>query len=298
MNNINDKKTILVVDDSPENIDVLVSILSPTYKVKVALNGNDAISIASQFPQPDLILLDIVMPEMSGFDVCKHLKADRHTKDIQIIFVTATTDHDTVAQGLELGAHYYLTKPVDPVTIDAVVKSAINEALAYKNLKQEVKQTENTFSMLESGLFRIHTLDEARRLAMLLAKVCPDSDKRVTGLTELLFNAIEHGNLGITYDEKSELIQRGQWLQEIRHRQLLPENIHKAVVVSFEKRINEIIFTIRDQGTGFEWDKYLQLDASRLTHSHGRGIAMAKMMSFDDIQYLGIGNEVIAKVKA
>jgi CheY-like chemotaxis protein len=291
------KKTILLVDDSPENIDVLDSILKPHYRIKVALNGEDALKIANKHPQPDLILLDIVMPGMDGFEVCRQLKADAQTRGIQVIFVTATTDQETVARGLELGAYYYLTKPVDPVTIEAVVKSAISEALAYRNLQEEVKQTENALSNMESGLFELQTFDEAKRLAMVLAKVCPESDKRIIGLTELLFNAIEHGNLEISYDEKGELIQQGQWPTEVERRLRLPQYADKKVAVTFEKRANQIRFIIRDQGAGFEWQRYLQLEASRATHSHGRGIALANMMSFDELQYQGSGNEVIAIIR-
>lgn len=292
-----DRKTILVVDDAIDNIEILASILGSTYNINVALNGEDAINIANTYPQPDLILLDVMMPVMDGFEVCKRLKTDKNTSKIQIVFVTGTTEQETVAKGLECGAYYYLTKPVDPVTIEAVVKSAINENLVYQSLREELVQTENTLSMLKVGLFRFSNLEEARRLAIFLAKVCPESDKRVTGLTELLINAVEHGNLGISYDEKSELMAKNEWSNEVEKRLTLPEYAKKEVVVTFEKNEDEIRFIIRDQGRGFEWERYLQIETSRMTHTHGRGIAMANLMSLDDIQYQGIGNEVIAVVK-
>ena len=84
-------KTILAVDDTVENIDVLRSILGEKYKVKVALNGEKALAIAAK-KTPDIILLDIMMPEMDGYEVCRRLKADETTKDIPVIFVTGHQD--------------------------------------------------------------------------------------------------------------------------------------------------------------------------------------------------------------
>ncbi len=99
-----EKRTILVVDDTPENIDVLVGILKAEYKVKAALNGNVAIKIAQSDHPPDLILLDIMMPEMNGYQVAETLKSDPDTRNIPIIFVTAMNELEDEKKGLELGA--------------------------------------------------------------------------------------------------------------------------------------------------------------------------------------------------
>ncbi len=108
-----DKKVILVVDDTAENIDVLRGILSSTFKIKAALNGEKALQIAFKNP-PDLMLLDVMMPEMDGYEVCRLLKSDDVTKNIPIIFVTGKTEPDEIAKGLELGAVDFLSKPIDP----------------------------------------------------------------------------------------------------------------------------------------------------------------------------------------
>lgn len=96
-------KTILIVDDTPENISLLDAILSPEYAIKTASRGMEALEIARQIPPPDLIMLDIMMPEMDGYDVCKALKAGETTKRIPVIFVTALLNPGDETRGFEAG---------------------------------------------------------------------------------------------------------------------------------------------------------------------------------------------------
>ncbi|MBF0588857.1 MAG: response regulator [Magnetococcales bacterium] len=119
--NTPNKKMILLVDDTPDNIDVLSGILNDTYKIKVALNGKRALTIAGSQPQPDLILLDVMMPDMDGFEVCRRLKSEPKTSDIPVIFVTAKTEIGDEKTGFELGAADYITKPVKPEIVRARV---------------------------------------------------------------------------------------------------------------------------------------------------------------------------------
>ncbi|MFK5894015.1 MAG: response regulator [Pseudomonadota bacterium] len=107
------KKVILVVDDMPDNIQLLSGILKTRYKVKVATGGEKALKIAQKTPPPDLILLDVMMPEMDGYEVCKVLKNTPQTKEIPIVFITANISSEEQQRGLELGALAYLAKPVD-----------------------------------------------------------------------------------------------------------------------------------------------------------------------------------------
>ncbi len=116
------KQTILVVDDTEINIDILLEILSNDYNVHVATDGESALNSVEKF-QPDLILLDIVMPVLNGFDVCSRLKANKNTQGIPVIFVTSLTDVPDETHGLELGAVDYITKPFNPVIIKARIKN-------------------------------------------------------------------------------------------------------------------------------------------------------------------------------
>ncbi len=112
-----DQKTVLVVDDEPGNIDVIKNVLQDRHKIKAAINGTKALAAAEKLPMPDLILLDIMMPEMDGYQVCRQLKANAATRSIPVVFLSAKVSADEQRQGMEMGAVAYLTKPVDPQSL-------------------------------------------------------------------------------------------------------------------------------------------------------------------------------------
>ncbi|TXH90679.1 MAG: two-component system response regulator [Rhodoferax sp.] len=116
-------QTVLIVDDTPENIDVLTEVLAPHYQLKVATNGEKALRIMAAEHKPDLILLDIMMPGISGYEVCQRLKRNSDTHGIPIIFVTAMGEMEDEKKGLELGAVDYITKPISPAIVLARVRT-------------------------------------------------------------------------------------------------------------------------------------------------------------------------------
>jgi class 3 adenylate cyclase len=126
------RKIILVVDDTPANIDVAHHTLKDTYILKIATSGARALQLAKARPQPDLILLDVMMPELDGYEVCRQLKSDADTSDIPIIFLTGKTDAEDETRGLELGAIDYIHKPFVPLVVQARVRThlALREAHA------------------------------------------------------------------------------------------------------------------------------------------------------------------------
>ncbi len=117
------RKCILIVDDTPENIDVLLGILGEQYKIRIALNGEKALALATVEPPPDLILLDIMMPGMNGYEVCRRLKGDVALSSIPVIFLTAKGKDEDEAMGFALGAVDYITKPVSPPVVKARVET-------------------------------------------------------------------------------------------------------------------------------------------------------------------------------
>ena len=132
------KPVVLAVDDTPENLDVVKGILAKDYTVKVAINGPMALKIVEKAP-PDLVLLDVMMPEMDGYEVCRRLKADPVTRDIPVIFLTAMDQTSDEAMGFEAGAADYIAKPINPPILEARVRThlalkesldALNEAYA------------------------------------------------------------------------------------------------------------------------------------------------------------------------
>ncbi len=114
---------ILIVDDAPANIKILGQTLCEDYTIQVANNGRDALKVAFSDNKPDLILLDIVMPEMDGYEVCKKLKENEKSSHIPIIFITAKSDDEDELKGLDLGAVDYFTKPFNITIVKNRVKA-------------------------------------------------------------------------------------------------------------------------------------------------------------------------------
>ena len=118
-----ERKTILIVDDAPDNLTYLSALLKDAYQTKVATSGEKALRIAETAPMPDLSLLDISMPEMSGYEVCQRLKENEQTRTIPVIFLTAMSEAEDEEKGLELGAVDYITKPIRPPILRARVRT-------------------------------------------------------------------------------------------------------------------------------------------------------------------------------
>jgi len=113
--------TVLVVDDEPSNIDLIKGVLPEGVKVKAATNGALALKIAQKVPPPDVILLDVMMPEMDGHEVCQRLKADPATSNIPVVFLSGNDSPDEISKGMEMGALAYLSKPVNPDALNEVL---------------------------------------------------------------------------------------------------------------------------------------------------------------------------------
>src|SRR5437879_11494355 len=120
-----EQKLVLVVDDTPLNISVITGALKDTYRTKVATSGAKALAVAAADEKPDLILLDVMMPEMDGYEVCRRLKADPTTREIPVIFLTAQTDAEDETRGFQVGAVDYVHKPFSPAVVKARVQSHI-----------------------------------------------------------------------------------------------------------------------------------------------------------------------------
>ncbi|EED35200.1 response regulator receiver modulated metal dependent phosphohydrolase [Luminiphilus syltensis NOR5-1B] len=152
------KQTVLAVDDTPENIDVLVGTLKDEYRVRAAINGEKAIKLARE-TQPDIILLDIMMPGIDGYEVCRQLKADYTTRHIPIIFITAKNQLGDELHGLELGAVDYITKPFSPPVVKA--RLATHLALSNQNRELDRKVREKTDEINQTRLAIIQRLGRA-----------------------------------------------------------------------------------------------------------------------------------------
>ena len=149
LNSAHAKPSILVVDDTPDNIDVLKEALKKDYIVRPALDGATALKIASANPRPDLILLDIMMPEMDGYEVMRRLQADGNTREIPVIFVTAAADFESELKGFELGAVDYITKPFNPVIVRARAGAHLELHRARNQLEKQNQELKSQTDLLE-----------------------------------------------------------------------------------------------------------------------------------------------------
>src|ERR1700758_5228851 len=134
MNQPDVKKTVLLVDDAPANIQMANSILKDIYKIRIATNGPKALDLAKADPPPDLVLLDVMMPGMDGYEVCRRLKSDPVTREIPVIFLTGQTEGEDETRGFDVGAVDYIHKPFSP----AVVKARVHTHLVLRGIRQQL----------------------------------------------------------------------------------------------------------------------------------------------------------------
>lgn len=287
---------ILIVDDESQNLEIIREYLEDeAYHVETRQNSLEAWQELEAGPEVfDVILLDWMMPGLDGLAMLNNIKQHPQLKFIPVIMQTARTNKQDILRGMTAGAFYYLTKPYNQESLCSIINAALEDIQRFRQLKKSLQQHAPSQAPLNTAEFELRNLNEADQLASVLASSCPEPGKVIAGISELLINAIEHGNLNIGYAEKSELKKKGKWREEIEHRLQLPQYRQKTAHVKFCRNGTRITITITDQGEGFDWQRYLEFNPERAFDCNGRGIAMAKMLSFDDMTYNDTGNQVSA----
>jgi CheY-like chemotaxis protein len=290
---MNGKPKILAVDDEEFNLDIMDHHLTRAdYEVVRAEDGVAALAMLEENDNIDVIVLDRMMPKLGGMEVLAKIKVDDRFKEIPVVMQTAAAAADQVTEGIKAGVYYYLTKPYDGDTLVSIVNAALRDARSKRQLQEKLSSYNRILGLMKQAHFQFRTLDEAISLAYYLANCYPEPQRVVFGLHELLINAVEHGNLGITYAEKSRLVRDGVWKEEVDRRLAAPQYRNKVGSLTFDAAPDAIVIHIKDEGAGFDWSKYLEFCPQRATDPHGRGIAASRAMSFDTMEYLGAGNEV------
>ncbi len=189
-----DQSLVLVVDDTPENLELMSGLLLGTYRVKVASNGAKALRIAAAEPQPDLILLDIMMPEMDGYEVCRRLKADPLTADIPVVFLTAKTEQADEQQGFDLGAVDYITKPISPPIVLARVHAQLQLKASADFLRDKSEYLELEVRRRTRDMQRLQevTIEAMANLAAMRDNPCGRHLARVEPYMTTLATALAH----------------------------------------------------------------------------------------------------------
>lgn len=288
----------LIVDDNQLNREMIAAQLATLgYDTLTAADGQEAWDLLEREGNGlDVVLLDRRMPRMDGMEVLARIKASPRLQGLPVVMQTAADSEREVVDGIKAGVFYYLTKPFRPEVLLSVTAAAVADHARYRRLARGLDRQASALRLAREARFTFRTLGEASDLATSLAAACPDPQRQVIGLSELLINAVEHGNLGITYAEKTDLLKSGRLDDEVAARLADPDQAGKLVEVLYRRAEDRIELTITDQGQGFDWTRFLEMDAERVFDVHGRGIALARAISFDTLVYRGRGNEVVATV--
>jgi len=290
-----DLNTILIADDDPGSLILLGGLLAePRRTILTCPDGLQAREIIDrEADRLAVVILDWAMPGLSGIDLLRWIKDHPRVSEVPVILQTARDEPESIREGIEAGAFYYLTKPVAEEVLQSVTRAAIADHWERVELLTKLRESQNPFATLVEGRFRIRTLEEAQAMAVMLANSSAVPANAMS-ITELLVNGIEHGNLELTYDDKTELLERGTWLKEVTRRLSLEAYRERFLRVHVTRLSQVMTVYIEDEGRGFDYSRYLTMDESRVFHTHGRGIAMAG--SVLKIRYLGSGNRVLVSI--
>lgn len=288
----------LVVDFDPRGEGVVRRALTRIgLRVESAESWERAVELlADPASVYDLVVVDQAMCGTGSFKLVQRIHSIPHRAHLPVVIQTPAGGAARFQTGLEAGASYCVPKPFNQLELRTVVRAALSERSRRRARERQPRARPAALECLEEARFSFRTTEEAHRLATLLSAMCPDQEIVLIGLSELLINAVEHGNLGIAYAEKSALRRADLWEAEVARRLALPEYRHRRAQVALSRRTNRLVFTITDQGLGFDWRKYMRFDPRRACDLHGRGIALARSISFEHLAYRDPGNVVEAAV--
>ncbi len=288
--------TILLAGADPaRTADVGRMLEEAGHTVVITGSGGDVLGHLKHAPlRFDAVIMPREAPGIDGLDVLNKIRSHPVLKFVPVVLESPDQDDRALMEGLRAGAHYYLRSLLDRDLLLTVAHTAVGDHLNYREMQRTIEHCEGRLTVMQAGHFQFRTLDEAQLLGKLLASAYPDADVVVVGLTELLVNAVEHGNLEIGYALKSRLLEEGTWREEIERRLATVPYRDRRVDVTFQRQPGEIRLSIRDQGPGFDWQSYLEIRPERVLDTHGRGIAIARQVSFDEVEYRDDGNEVEA----
>lgn len=291
---------LLLLDNDPLNLDVLSGYFRSESGITVhtARTAQEAWMVLEQRNGLlDILVLDCLMFDYGSLDLILQIRADQRFAAIPIILQTPSAPSaEQMRNGASVGIYHYLTMPATRDATLSIIQAALSKSTFRTPLRQQSQCPSSHHTPLDACEFSIRTLEEADELAKVIAQACPNADTALLGISELLVNGVEHGNLGLSYEEKTRLALSDCWKSEVDRRSELPANLNKRVHLSFRREPEQITVRIADEGRGFAWQNYLELDPRRACDPNGRGIALARMLSFSSIHYEGCGNVAIATI--
>lgn len=285
-------KSILVIDDEKSIRDMLRAGLTQYgYNFYDAADGNSGIDVYKR-TRPDIVLTDVKMPEMSGLELTRTLKGIEY--DTDIVIMTGYGSEELVIEALRSGATNYIKKPISFNELFNILDGIIlsRERRRKSEVIKDVVVFEKKKLVIDNDISRIWGV-----INQILFNVPTEVSDAILegirlGLYEVILNAIEHGNLGISYEEKSEAIQENTYLSLLESRSLQADRRQKRVFIDCTVGHIELSVEIRDQGEGFDFHEFAGPESSNeILRAHGRGIFLASLY-FDKLVYEEPGHTV------
>ncbi len=289
---------LLIGSDIPSE-DFLRSILEEEgFQLTFVKNAEKAKQLIFEKPASfySAYLFDDHQQTEQNLNLLQILKADSQYAIVPAIFQTDSRHSQEIELGLANGAYFYLLKPFTKDLLLSVLKAALKGFTNHQELTRRIADIENIRTMIDQAQFHIRTIQDAKSLSSVLAYITPNPKESSVGLFELMVNAIEHGNLKISYQEKTKLIQQDMLQKEIQKRLTLPENLEKVATVILNRTPQQLEFTVVDTGEGFDYLPYLEFSVERAMDNHGRGILIANKLSFDELEYQNNGSKVTGRI--
>ncbi|WP_417320440.1 ATP-binding protein [Emcibacter sp.] len=297
---VTSQMTLIIIDNAGLNEKEMGALFSSqnigSLHTKTATETfNKLLEITSSRKDPEhAILLSDEVLQQDGTELVRDLNANKSLRDLPLIVIVEHEENYENLRQKYSGSIYWLHKPFKAVSLHSLVESAMEDLRQRRSLRQEIESRESVIGYIQKGTFRIKNFLQAEKVATMLSLSCPEPDRIAFGLFELLANAIEHGNLGISFEEKRKLLEHGTMQKEVLQRLGEPAYRDRYVEVEFELKDNEVVFQITDQGNGFDVDSFISAKIEPSSLPLGRGIALARETSFDTLEYLGKGNRVRA----
>lgn len=286
---------VLVVEDDFASRELLkLTLENEKYQCKVAENGALGLEMFNSY-LPDVVISDVRMPEMDGMELLASIR--KRVKDVIIIIITGHGNEQLAIEALQLGANNYIKKPLDLADLRVLLRR-YDQIVECKTLEKHIPDfvSNRTFSLeIETDIRNVSPT--VQYLMRKTGNVFENGEAvRVeVGLTELITNSIEHGNLGITSDEKKKALQENTLRKLYEERFANKKNSSKKIKIKCDYNDEFCEWIIEDEGNGFDWRKIPNpTNANLVEQLSGRGIFLSKIQ-FDELEYIGKGNIVIAK---
>jgi len=283
-------KVLIVEDDLASQKYMEFVIKKEGYEYQIASDGAEGYEMYRSFG-PDMVLSDINMAVMNGLEMLQKIR--EHDRRVFVVMMTAFNSENYVIDSIKLGANNYLKKPIKRDNLISILRTA------EMDMKKKNQILEAHSDICEDHLsFKFETKVHLvpAMVDFLTKEISSYFETEIwldlkVGLSELLMNAVEHGNLGISYEEKSEALQNNELHELYQQRLQNPQLSSRSINISYDMKKGYCEWIIEDEGAGFDYSKYEHISPERLEDLHGRGIFICQRY-FDEVEFVGKGNKV------